>query len=201
MDDIMSSHRLQQGCPVLMFKIPPQIMKEIDEWVKVSRRYKDHPLRELRAHENVGYLAMDGKVHNTYQCSIPPYLIEKSFWLGWVLKLSARYWGMDRTHHYFKLRKHDGHFDGYDIWANFAYKGDDNPCHNHAAHISGVIYYKNHGHPTIFPDYKCGYDGKDGTMVMFPANTLHLVEKQTTNKERITFAFNICRKNKEDIEF
>jgi len=36
---------------------------------------------------------------------------------------------------------------------------------------------------------------------MFPADTIHLVEKQTTNKERITFAFNISRKNEEDIEF
>ena len=36
-----------------------------------------------------------------------------------------------------------------------------------------------------------GYEGLDGTMVMFPASTWHHVEPQTVNKERITLAFNI----------
>ena len=54
-----------------------------------------------------------------------------------------------------------------------------------------MIYYKNHKHPTIFDEYKCGYEGEDGTMVMFPATTFHHVEPQTVNKERITLAFNI----------
>ena len=89
------------------------------------------------------------------------------------------------------MRKWDGHFDGYDIWTNFAYKGDDNPTHNHAGLLSGVIYYKNHGHPTHFDEYGGSYEGKDGTMVMFPASVLHHVEEQTVDKERITLAFNI----------
>ena len=58
--------------------------------------------------------------------------IEQSFWLAWVLKLTAKYWGMGKNNRHFKLRKWDGHFDGYDIWTNFAYQGDDNPSHNHA---------------------------------------------------------------------
>ena len=98
-------------------------------------------------------------------------------------------------HRHFKLRKWDGHFDAYDIWTNFAYKGDDNPSHNHSGLLSGVIYYKNHGHPTIFDRYRCGYEGKDGTMVMFPSTLAHHVEPQTTNKERITLAFNISHVN------
>ena len=111
--------------------------------------------------------------------------------MAWVLRLSAKYWGGGKDHRLFKLRSWTDHFDGYDIWTNFSYKGDDNPTHNHSGSLSGVIYYKNHKHPTLFDEYKCGYQGEDGTMVMFPASTLHHVEPQTANKERITLAFNI----------
>jgi len=191
MNDPLVMKRLREGCPVMIAKIPPQIMKEIDGWVKESKKFKNHPLASLKAHENVGYLSSDGKKHNSYQTSISPHLIEQSFWLAWVLRLSQKYWGMGKHHREFVIRKNDGHFDGYDIWTNFAYKGDDNPKHNHAGLLSGVIYYKNHKHPTIFDEYNCGYKGDDGTMIMFPSNVFHHVEEQTVNKERITLAFNI----------
>tara|TARA_B100000131_G_scaffold14902_1_gene15258 strand:+ start:346 stop:948 length:603 start_codon:yes stop_codon:yes gene_type:complete len=198
MNDPLHMHKLAPGttCPVMVTKIPKLIMKEIDGWIKESKKFKDSPLSALKAHHNVGYLSMDGIKHNSYQCSISPHLIEQSFWLAWVIRLSAKYWGGGKFHRSFKLRKWDGHFDGYDIWTNFAYEGDDNPTHNHAGFLSGVIYYKNHKHPTIFDDYRCAYEGLDGTMVMFPSSTLHHVDPQTVNKERITLAFNIL---KEDI--
>ena len=178
-------------CPVMVTKIPKQVMKEIDGWINESKKFKNSPLAELKAHENVGYLSIDGKKHNSYQCSISPHLVESSFWLAWVLRLTTKYWGMGRINRDFKLRKWDGHFDGYDIWTNFAYKGDDNPRHHHQGYISGVIYYKNHNHPTIFDDYNLSYPGYDGTMIMFPSKTLHHVEPQILDKERITLAFNI----------
>ena len=191
MNEFLGMKKLHERCPVLIFDIPRPIRREIDEWVNESKKFKNHPLAALKAHENAGYLALDGKRHNSYQCSISPHLIDQSFWLAWVLRLSARYWGMGKVSRAFSLRKWDGHFDGYDIWTNFAYKGDDNPTHNHAGFLSGVIYYKNHKHPTIFDEYGCGYEGLDGTMVMFPSQVLHHVEEQTSNKERITLAFNI----------
>ena len=191
MNDPLEMKKLRAGCPVMIADIPKQIQKELDGWIKESRKFKDHPLAALKAHENVGYLTMDGKKHNSYQSSISPRLIVESFWLAWVLRLTAKYWGMGKNHREFSLRKWNGHFDSYDIWTNFAYKGDDNPTHNHAGLLSGVIYYKNHKHPTIFDQYQCGYEGLDGTMVMFPASVLHHVEPQTVNKERITLAFNI----------
>ena len=197
MDEFLKMKKLREGCPVLVFDIPKVIRKEIDGWVKESRKFKDHPLAELKAHENVGYKMMDGKVHNSYQTSISPHLIEQSFWLAWVLRLTAKYWGMGTSHREFSLRKWNGHFDSYDIWTNFAYKGDDNPTHNHAGFLSGVIYHKNHKHPTIFDQYGCGYQGFDGTMVMFPSSVLHHVEPQTVNKERITLAFNIIKAKEE----
>ena len=58
-----------------------------------------------------------------------------------------------------------------------------------------MIYYKNHRHGTIFDEYGCGYDGEDGTMVMFPSQVLHHVEPQTVDTERITLAFNIMKVN------
>ena len=192
MNDSLEMKRLRDGCPVMVVKIPRPIMKEIDGWIEESKKFKNHSLSELKAHENVGYLSADGKAHNSYQCSISPHLIEQSFWLAWVIRLSQKYWGMGKHHRAFKLRKWDGHFDGYDIWTNFAYKGDDNPRHNHAGFLSGVIYYKNHRHPTIFDDYNCSYEGLDGTMVMFPSQVFHHVEPQQQNKERITLAFNIA---------
>ena len=191
MSDVLNMKKLQDGCPVMIAKIPDEIMKELDVWVQESIKFKNSPLALLKAHENVGYLAMDGKKHNSYQCAISPHLVEQSFWLAWVLRLTAKYWGMGKHSRHFSIRKWDGHFDGYDIWTNFAYKGDDNPSHNHAGLLSGVIYYKNHSHPTIFDEYNFGYEGKDGTMVMFPSQVIHHVEPQVVDSERITLAFNI----------
>ena len=201
MNDLLEMKNLRpdSSCPVMVTKIPPQIMKEIDVWVKESKQLYNSPLAELKAHENVGYLASDGKKHNSYQCSISPHLIDSSFWLAWVLRLTAKYWGMGKSNRDFKLRKWDGHFDGYDIWTNFAYKGDDNPTHNHAGFLSGVIYYKNHGHPTHFDEYNISYEGKDGTMVLFPSQVFHHVETQISNKERITLAFNIIETNNDGL--
>jgi len=190
-EDLFRMQKLQEGCPVMIAGMPKPIQKEIASFVKDSRRIKDHPLSSVRAHENAGYLSLDGKKHNSYQCAISPRLVEESFWLAWVLRLTAKYWGLGRNDRRFKIRKWSGHYDGYDLWTNFSYKGDDNPVHHHAGLLSGVIYYKNHGHPTIFDDYGVGYEGKDGTMVIFPSSTLHHVETQTSNKERITLAFNI----------
>ena len=191
MDDILNFSRYGDS-PIMGGNIPPLIMDEITEWVNESKRIKSSPLAALKGHENVGYLAKDGKAHNSYQCSIPPNLIEKSFWLAWVLRLVAKY-SENKNNRGYKLRKWDGHFDGFDIWTNFSYKGDDNPSHNHAGYISGVIYYKNHNHPTIFDDYDFSYTGTDGTMILFPSDTIHHVESQIEDKERITLAFNIIK--------
>ena len=193
MSDILNMNLLGENIPVMYVKIPDQIMKELDVWVNESKKFKNSSLAELKAHENVGYLTIDGKKHNSYQCSISPYLIDQSFWLAWVLRLTAKYWGMGKSSRDFKMRKWDGHFDGYDIWTNFAYKGDDNPQHNHAGLLSGVIYYKNHGHPTIFDEYNVGYEGNDGTMILFPSQVLHHVKPQVVDTERITLAFNIVK--------
>ena len=53
---MLESIRLAEGCPVLIFDIPQQIQKELDVWVNESKKFKNSPLAELKAHENVGYI-------------------------------------------------------------------------------------------------------------------------------------------------
>ena len=183
---------LVEGAPILVTKLPRPIVKEIGVWERECRKVKDHPLGYLKAHENVGYDPNSDRKFNSYQCGIPPRLIDESYWLAYTTRLCAHIFG--DNHRQYCLRRYLGHFDAYDIWANFAYKGNENPTHNHAGNISGVIYHKNHNHPTYFPDYNSKYEGTNGTMIIFPSNTLHYVEPQKSRKERITFAFNIIRR-------
>ena len=62
MTDLLNMHKLLTGstCPVMVSKIPKQIQKELDVWVKESKKFKNSPLAALKAHENVGYLSRDG---------------------------------------------------------------------------------------------------------------------------------------------
>ena len=74
MENLLEMKKLAPStlCPVMVIKIPKQIQKEIDGWINESKRFKNSPLAELKAHENVGYLSIDGKKHNSYQFSISP---------------------------------------------------------------------------------------------------------------------------------
>ena len=185
---------LHAPTPILCFKIPEIILKEIDNWVSVSRSIKEHPLAFLKGHENYGFLKnAEEKKYNTYQCAVPDHLVHDSYWMAWTLRLSSKYFGpKDESHHReFRMEECCGHFDSYSIWTNFSYKGDENPCHNHTGLVSGIIYYKNHGHPTIFDNVGGSYDGVDGTMLLFPSCTYHHVDVQTADEERITIAFNV----------
>jgi len=189
MDSYFDVKQLLQNVPIFGLKIPDEIVLEIDIWVHEAKKIKSHPLYYLKAHENIGYNPLSNKKHNAYQCSISPSLIENSFWLAYTLRACSHIFGGD--HRNYKIRKWDGHFDGYDIWANFAYIGNENPTHCHSGNISGVIYYQNHNHPTIFPDYNLQYTGDNKTMLLFPSSTYHRVDPQKKDEERITLAFNI----------
>ena len=201
MTDILKMDKLHKDAPIMVTSIPKLIMDEIDEWVVECRKIKDHPLSELKSHENVG------SPTNTYQTSVPSHLIENSFWLAWVLRLTSKYWKeeIDVTddwegkewnedpHRFLHIKKFSGHFDNYPVWINFSYEENFNPTHRHDGFVSGVIYYKNHEHPTIFDDYNIGYTGTDKTMVLFKSDVRHHVKKQLSNEERVTIAFNIYK--------
>ena len=185
----IEAKQLTEKAPIFVFKLPEQIVDEMNVWGEDCTKIKNHPLGYLKAHENIGYTLGKEKNNNSYQCGISPQLVENSYWLAYTIRACAHIFNID--HRRFFLRKWDGHFDGYDIWANFAYKGNKNPIHHHGGNISGVIYHKNHKHPTIFPDYETEYEGTNGTMIIFPSEIDHCVEEQISDEERITFAFNM----------
>ena len=182
---------LRDHIPVLIAKLPKEINEEIEEWAYECKKIKEHPLSYLKGHSNVGYDPDNNIFHNSYQCSVPPHLVSNSYWLAYTTRLTGLMLNTDNRN--IRLRDYPGHFDNYDIWANFSYEGDFNPNHTHAGDISGVIYCKNENQPTIFPDFQVGYGGNNGTMALFPSDTLHCVNPQKSKNERITFAFNLIQ--------
>ena len=126
--------------PFLVCGLPREIKSEINEWVREAKKIKNHPLSLLKAHKNVGYLS-NSQIQNSYQCSLPSNMIQNSFWLAYVLKICAVHWGGDDRD--YCLKEWRGHYDGFDIWTNFSYKGNGNPIHHHSGFISGVIYHQN----------------------------------------------------------
>ncbi len=44
MEDVLNMHKLQDACPVMVTKIPKQILKELDVWVNESKKFKNSPL-------------------------------------------------------------------------------------------------------------------------------------------------------------
>ena len=192
MQEILQPKFIIPNTPIHVFDIPSYIMKEIDGMVKESTKWKYHPLGELRASENAAYRhPEDGYEYNTFQCTISPRLIEESLMMAWIIRAANIHFVPEKHHRSIRFRKLTGHFDGYEIWTNFSNKGDSNPRHDHGGWLSGVIYHTNHGHPTYFNDLDVEYEGKDGTMIMFPSNTVHSCKEQTEDKERITLAFNL----------
>ena len=182
----MNIQQLKKDTPIFATELPKEIIKEIDKWIVDCKKIKNHKLSYLKEHDNAG---TDG---NTYQISIPRKHIDDGFFLSYLMRFCAKAFGGFHRDYY--MREHHGHFDGYDIWANFAYKGNYNPEHDHAGALSGVIYYKNKDlTPTHFPNNSIKYGGDEKTMIVFPSNTIHFVEKQTSTKERITIAFNIWK--------
>ena len=192
MQEILQPKFIIPNTPIHVFDIPSYIMKEIDGMVKESTKWKYHPLGELRASENAAYRhPEDGYEYNSFQCTISPRLVEESLMMAWIIRAANIHFVPEKHHRSIRFRKMIGHFDGYEIWTNFSNKGDSNPRHDHGGWLSGVIYHTNHGHPTYFNDLDVEYEGKDGTMIMFPSNTVHSCKEQTADKERITLAFNL----------
>ena len=199
MDNIFKIERVNEHSPITKAIMPAEILTEVRGWINECRKIKDHPLRELKSHSNVGYnYNGSGVKHNSYQCSIPFRLVEESFWLIWTLKLVAKYSEGGKDYRSFSIRNPSGlsYDDEYGIWANFTYEGDDNPLHNHATEdgfLSGIMYIHNDGQPTVFPEYDIITDPSEGNMYLFPCHCSHYVEKKTTSKERVAIAFNIVQ--------
>jgi hypothetical protein len=171
---------------IVIVKLPEEIILELENWKFHCDLIKNHPLSYLKQHDNFG------KNTNAYQVSVPANLIENSFWLPYTLRLCEQIF--KEKHRNFFLRKWDGHFDGYDLWINYSYKGNYNPKHNHAGFLSGVIYLNNQNDKTIFTEKNFDFVGTKGDMIIFPSKFYHEVPVQQDDYERVTFAFNINKK-------
>ena len=180
--------KLYKDLPIFVTKLPDEIFKEVSDWIVDCKKIKDNKLCQLKQHDNVG------TNHNTYQVSIPKKCIDDGFFLAYLLRFCSEAFG--GNHRDYKLQEWPGHFDGYDIWANFTYMNDDNPEHTHSGDISGVLYFKNDDTPTVFTEHNFGYSGTEKTLIIFPSNTKHKVDFKKSEQERITIAFNIRAKEK-----
>tara|TARA_R100001480_G_scaffold149835_1_gene149977 strand:+ start:404 stop:934 length:531 start_codon:yes stop_codon:yes gene_type:complete len=171
---------------IKILHLPVEIIEEIEHWKTECDKIKNHKLSHLKFHENVGATT------NYYQTGVPENLISSSYWLAYTLRSCADLFGGEHRDYF--IGKWEGHFDNYDIWINYSYKGNYNPEHYHTGFLSGIIYFNNQD-DTIFTKNNFKYKGEKGDMLLFPSNTFHQVNVQEKDYERITFAFNINRRN------
>ena len=176
---------------IIRTKIPDRIFDEVKGWIEPCRAIKDDEYAELLNHYNVG------TGHNSYQTAIPRRLMDNSFFFGYLLRLGELYLKTTtqlpvENKRMVNLRNYSGHYDGYDIWLNFTYKGDDNPLHNHAGVLSGIIYIKDEDkQPTHFPTINYTHQPEEGEILIFPSHLHHYVDVKETESERITSSFNL----------
>jgi len=176
---------------IISTQLPDRIYQDVLSWIEPCRAIKDDEYAELLSHYNFG------TNHNSYQTAIPRRFIDNTFFLGYLLNfgklfLKAANLPERESHRPVHLRNYSGHYDGYDIWMNFTYKGDDNPLHNHAGSLSGILYVKNpDNEPTNFPCIDYVHKPKEGELILFPSQLEHSVDVKETDSERITISFNL----------
>ena len=193
-DEIFSDVTLIGQTPNLIIKtkLPDKIFDEVKGWIDPCRAVKDDEYRELLSHRNVG------TNHNSYQVGVPRRLIDNSFFFGYICYFGELYLNVVNTNSqegYWRrvqLRNYPGHYDGYDCWVNFTYKGDDNPIHNHAGSLSSIIYIQDDDcQPTHFPSVEYDHHPEPGDILMFPSQLQHYVGVKQTESERISASFNL----------
>ena len=180
---------------IMKVQLPDFIFDEVKSWIEPCRSIKDNEYAELLNHRNVG------TGHNSYQTGIAKKYIDNTYFLGYVINIAELYLktinhqDVNRDGSYYRkvvMRDNPGHYDGYDIWMNFTYKGDDNPIHNHAGNLSSIIYVKDEdSQPTIFPSLNYIHQPKEGEMLLFPNHLEHMVEEKQTESERISVSYNL----------
>jgi hypothetical protein len=176
---------------IISSQLPDRIYQDVLSWIEPCREIKDDEYTKLLNFANVG------TDNNSYQTAIPRRFIDNSFFLGYILNLGKLYFSatneslsnLPRPVH---LRSYPGHYDGYDIWMNFTYKGDRNPIQSHSSSLFGIIYLKNsENEPTNFPTINYSHHGKDGEIILFPSHLQHSVDMKETDSERIIVSFNL----------
>ncbi len=183
--------------PVLRGHLPDEILEEMRRFTGICREIKENNMGFLRNHVNGGTKGFGTDAGNSFQASLPANIVDCSYIFPFLNHLGEYFVHktanvpLSELARMVQLRRHPGHFDAYDLWSNFAYKGDENPEHNHGGTISGVIYISDPEQtPTRFEN-GMSVLGAPGDIVMFPAGYKHSVARKTTNQERVTFAYNM----------
>ena len=189
--DIKSIYKdVQEISPfILKHKLPSLIYKELQRCIKHTDKIRKNKLACLLEHRNFGT--------NSYQVSLPFNLLEGSFFQAYLIYLGEWFrckyekLSFEETRRTVRMRKNEHHFDGYDLWVNYAEKGSINSKHSHAGNLSGVIYYTDcKNSPTCFEN-GFSYKGTKGDIIIFPANTVHYVPIHKDKKSRVTLSYNL----------
>ena len=174
---------------ILKHRVPLSIFKEIEKCVKRTDKIRKHKLNFLLEHYNIG--------DNAYQASVPFNLVEGSFlqayliYLGEYFRCKYEKVSFKETRRTVRMRKNEHHFDGYDLWVNYAEVGSRNVMHNHGGSLSGVIYYTDcKGSPLHFED-GFSYNAEKGDILIFQSSVKHKVNNHTYKDTRITLADNL----------
>lgn len=175
--------------PVLVGKLHPQLINELDYFTYVCSTIKSQPLYFLKNHSNVG--------KNKFQVSVPTNILQDSFLFAFIIHLGEYFIRLtegveiEEFNRRVVVRKNDSHFDTYDFWVNFIESNDYNDWHTHAGYCSGVIYADNAiGLPTLFLNNTL-YNGQKGDIILFPSCLPHSVGRNESDKTRISYAFNL----------
>lgn len=175
--------------PVLVGKLHPQLMEEMDYFTHTCSLIKSKPLYFLKNHCNVGM--------NKFQVTVPTHILEDSFIFAFLIHLGEYYINLTTSANLedmsrrVRVRKNQNHFDAYDFWINFIETDCVNDWHTHAGHLSGVIYAENGVNlPTLFED-NTSFNGQRGDIIIFPSNLQHSVSHNNSTSTRITYAFNL----------
>jgi hypothetical protein len=177
-------------------KLPEKIIKEIKNFVEISRKTKDDDLGYLKFHRQ--------PVHQgatTYQICVSENLFNDSYIFPFLIYFGEYYTHLktnlplSKISRQVTVRKNTNHFDGYDFWINYTYKGDVNTIHAHSGALSGIIFVKNEKNvPTLFENEET-IIGEEGDIIIFPSQLKHGVKALKEEQERITIAFNLEMRN------
>jgi hypothetical protein len=184
-----------QNNTLIKGKLPTTLIDEIYEFIEEGYKIRNHSLGFLKYSSN--------KVnHFSFNCPLDYTLFNKSFLFPFLNYIGGYFLSKFNNQPFEKyskgvhLRKFPHTTDNdWDVWINFANKGNDSVKHGHIGTLSGIIYVQNtEQDPTCFEGgYK--HYGKPGEIILFPSSLIHWVEPINNKNERITIAFNIIDHN------
>ena len=180
-----------KGAPLIKGCLSQPLMDEVYELVGESYKIKNNSLGFLKASINeVNDFSFTSPINS--QIFNNGYLLPFLNYVGRYFLCKFKNKSIFKYGKDIYLLKYPHSIEGdWDIWINFATKFHKSTPHAHLGHMSGIIYIQNtENSPTCF---KGGYKhyGHPGDIILFPSHLKHWVESVTSEKERITIAFNI----------